>query len=387
MIIDDLLPENNIIIHDEELYESGMNILLEVYQECHEMVGGADATENRSKVSNMLGKVFSSSTRASLTRTIRGAIRTTTGLTADIATMGVGGDVVVNSVFAISSSMSFINSIEAILKVFSEVKSLFNKLIRVNYGHTIPIFSKIVVDDGFDKFKETFQNIILEHISEYGLDSLSKMHNAILKIITKVTTTVSDWFGCLFPDTVGLASEICKTLLDYVTNHSYDLIYKVVSFLSDTMQKMITNTHALKKLIHTSVKYLRDLIKGMKPQQISELIQSLGVKISDLTSNSILKSTIGIGTHVASKIVNVGMKAYNVSTSLSKLSFIPRAQDIFVYIIDKLVIPNINTGVDMFYQLFPLYLMFSLFISNYAQVKDRLIESDPDSGKIISIPD
>lgn len=376
-------------IDDMDMFESGIENIFECYEECLQMEGGdPDTPESKTKTSNILKKLFSPRVRSQFTRTIRTIIKTSAGVTADFVTLGLGGDIFVNSVFAISSSMSFINSVPSLVKSFSEAKSLFDQLLKINFKYRVPIFSKLRVDDGLENLKIKFNKIMVDHMTTFGADTLGKSHQYIMKMINSIITTISDWFGCLFPDTAGLASEISKSLLDYVTSHSYNLIYNVISYLSESMQKMITNTFALKKLVKHSVKYLRNLIKNMSPQQISELIQSLGVKISDLTSNSMLKGAINLGTSVVSSSVKLGLKTYNASNSFaSKFSILPRAQDIIVYIIDKLILPNIETGVDLFYQLFPIYLMFSLFITNYPKLKNNLVVSDPDSGEKVDTID
>lgn len=371
-----IIDNNDIIIADMELFDSGMNLLFDVHKQLTELEGGStDDKAKSSKISIAIEKIFSPNVKASFTRVMRGIVRTGAGVSASAVTLGAGGDIVVNSVFAVSSSMSFIKNIKSLIESFIEAKELFNQLFLLNFNYTVPIISKISVDDGLDNFLKKFNIIMIAHLKKYGTKTLERAYNAIIKIIGRITTTVSDWLGCIFPDTVGIASEIAKTLLDYVTNNSYNLIYNVLSLLSDNMQKMITNTYALKKLIRDSVVYLRDLINHMSSQQITEIIQSLGVKLSDLTTNSMLKGAINLGASTFSSIVNIGMKSYNASSSVSlasRLNLLPKAKAILVYIIDKFIIPNIDDGVNLFYQLFPMYLMFTLFITNYPSLKNEI---------------
>ena len=42
-----------------------------------------------------------------------------------------------------------------------------------------------------------------------------------------------------------------------------------------------------------------------------------------------------------------------------------KAKEMLAYIIDKYVIPHIGECVYVFYQLFPIFLMFTLFIEKY----------------------
>ena len=126
------------------------------------------------------------------------------------------------------------------------------------------------------------------------------------------------------------------------------------------MQQMITNSYALKKFIHDAIMFLRNLIKNLDPKQISELVRAFGAKSADQMSNTLVKSVIDVSTSVASNVASAYFKTYNAVKS--KLSFIPTAPDMIVYILDKFIIPNINNGVNLFNQLFPLFLMFTFFI-------------------------
>lgn len=355
---------------DWDLFYSGMSILQQCHDECETVkklqIGGASLNETTS----ILSKVFSPKTKAAFTRTIRGIIRTSAGISADIITVGAGGDVVVNSVFAIESSLTFIKSIDKIVKSLDETEQLFNKLLQVDLNKKIPITSMLKLDNGFSKFEDDFLKIFVEHVQKYGSKNLDEMYKEIMLVIDKIATTVSDWVACLFPDTAGLAGEITKNILDYIIQNGYTFIFNLASILPDNMQKMITNSYALKKLIKDAVKYLRKLIKNMSPQQIAEVVQSLGVKASDMTDNKYLKNAISVGTNIFYQGTSIGLQSVNLNSSLS---LIPKAQSLLVYIIDNYIYPYISPGVDLFNQLFPLFLMFTLFIEKYKLVLTKQI--------------
>lgn len=349
-------------ITDPEAYNNGLKNLFECYDEClkDEQMGGAKV-KRYSKTSSILSKIFSPNTKSGFTRVIRGAVRTGGGLAADIITVGAGGDVVVNGLFAIESSITFLNQIETLVTSLEDIKSLFDKLMIIDFSKTIPIYSKIRLDGGYQAFEYDFNIILASYVKEYGSKFLDKMHDNVIKIIDKITTTVSDWIACLFPDTAGLAGEISKTILDYIAKNGYSYVYNLTSILPDTLQRMITNIYALKDLVRKSLIFLRDLLKNLNNQQVAEVIQSLGVKASDLTSSGALKSIVGVGT----KAVTLYAKAISYTPAFLILA---QAKKILVYVIDRYVLPNIDTGVDLFDQLYPMFLMFTLYIEQYPSV-------------------
>lgn len=336
----------------------------DVIEEINRDEGLDDQSGGKVSQSVIVSKIFSPRTRASFTRVIRGIVRTGTGISADIITVGAGGDVVVNSVFAVESSLSFIKNIQQLIISLKSSIQLFNQLFIVDRKKKIPLVSKLNLDDGFQSFQNRFETILNNHIQNHGTKLLDRIYQSILGIIDKITTTVSDWIACLFPDTAGLAGEIAKNVLDYVVKHGYTYIYNLVSILPDNMQKMITNSYALKKLIHHAVAFLRNLIKNMSPNQISQVVQSLGIKLSDFVNNPILKSTINIGTTMASNLASIGITSFSTSSNMT----LANTQNIIVFVIDKYITPNINQGVDLFNQLFPIFLMFTLFIEDYPKI-------------------
>jgi hypothetical protein len=338
-------------------YQRSAEIFLDCYRKCikYEQAGGSISFYQTSKI---ISKIFSTRTRASFTRTIRAILRTTAGLSADIITAGAGGDIIINSLFAVKSSMSLLGNIKSLSLELMSAKELFGQLFKFDFHRKIPLVSLLTLDDGFRSFQNSFEKILVSYINKHGTSLLGRAHQSIMNVIDKITTTLSDWIACLFPDTIGLAGEITKNILDYIVHNGYNYIYHLISVLSDNMQKMITNIFALKKLIRHSVVYMRNIIKNLDAAQFIRVLGSLGFKISDLIGAPILHKTISMGT----KISDFGAKALK---KVPKVSFVPKAQNIMVYVIDRYVIPNIDPSIDLFYQIFPIFLMFTLFIEKY----------------------
>lgn len=345
-------------------YNYGMNIL----EECHgctkiEQHGGEsdESVESVERASKVLLKIFPPESKRTFTIIIRDILRTSFGISADIITVGAGGDVVVNAVFAIESSLSFINSLRILIPKIKETNKLFENLLTIDMSRSIPIVSELNLDDGLENFKLKFDEIINININKYGSETITKTYNIIINIISKITSTVSDWIACLFPDTAGLAGEITKTFLDYIVDNGFTLTYNLISIIPDNLQQMITNSFALKLLLEHAVTFLRNLIENINSQEILRIMQSLGMARINISSN-LFRNTPKIGTSITSEMP------------------IAKAKNILIIVINKYVIPNIDKSVILFNQLFPLFLMFTLFIEKY-----KLIQSGyqfyPSLGK------
>lgn len=346
-------------------FENGMAILEEFHDiyltpenlEAYEQSGGFGS----SNIAEGLNKLFTPERKKSFTRVMRGVIRSSSGAVADVLTIGAGGDTVVNSFFAVQSSTSFLNDINDLLRSLVAAKDLFGNLIKIDTKKKVPITSRLNLDDGFQSFEYNFERIFSYYITTHGTRHLDTIHKYIVNIISKVTTLVSDWVACLFPDTLGIAGEITKTVLDHVALHGFTYIYNLVSVIPDNLQQMITNKYALSAMIKKAIAYLRNLLKNMDPKQIAEIIQAIGIKGSDLIDNKLMKGSVKLGTEAASKVTRVALATFNKTSSVSMF----KSQDIIIMLIDKFITPNIDAGVNLFDQMFPLFLMFTLYIEKY----------------------
>jgi hypothetical protein len=349
-----------------EAFNNGINIL-DYCGNCMEQTGaGTDGP-------NIVERIFDPNIKSTLTRFIKGASRTSLGIGADVLP---GGDIITNSLFAVNSTNNFIKNIIDLLNIFTETKFLFHSLIVIHPNNKIPFSSKLKFDDGFVSFETEFEKILAKHVYKYGMKGLEKFHDGVIKILNKITTTVSDWIGCLFPDTAGLASEISKNILDHVSKNGFKFIYNLIDFLPDNMQECITNSYALKILIHNAVHYLREIIRTLSPSKMAELVSIIGDKAGNYFNNFVAKSAITIGT----SLTKIGLHSSQISYNMSS---IPYVQKIIVKVIDKYISPNINTGVDLFNQLFPLFMAFSSFLQKFPLLKQ--LSSDQSFHQLKSL--
>lgn len=349
-------------------YQAGIELISRLYHEPvdTELIYGSGSP----MVDGILhGGAASKEVKANLTRLMRGFVKTVAGASATIASFGAGGDVVVNAVFAVSSSNAFIGGLMGLVQDIIQAQSLFRNLVTINMNNKIPIESKIKLDDGFTVFEEQFITVFSEHVARFGTGFLDRIYNSITSIIDRITTTISDWIACLFPDTAGLAGEAAKTILDTIVQNGYSLIYNLISLLPDNLQQMITNVYALIDYIHQAVATLRSILINLSPKQIAEIITSLGATVGDMVDSGLAKGIIGITSGTVSGLASAGAKLYEISSGIgSKFSILPKPEEMMVGIIDKYIVPNIDIGCLLFQKIFPLFLQFTLFIERYKRI-------------------
>lgn len=367
-----------------EHYQIGMDRIYQCYSMCKnieqtggnadidlftEQQGGGRSIDAAMKYAQM---IFNEDTRYQLIMVIRSILRTTTGAGATVATFGSGGDVAVSSVFAIESSYRFMKGIGDVINEIIASKDLFNQVFALDTSKKIPLISRLNLNDGFTSFEGRFIEILDDYISRVGTARLDRVMETIDSTIDRITTVVSDWIACLFPDTAGLAGEASKMTLDYIARHGYSLIYNMTSFLPDTMQQMVTNNYALEKFVKDSLIFLSNFLKNLEPDKIAMIIETIGGKLADNVSGSIKKGVVKYGSKLASKVSETALSLYSVNNKLaSKFSILPQAQEMLSYIIDHLLIPNVGVGVDLFNQLFPIFLIFTIFIEKYKTIAGK----------------
>lgn len=359
--------------YNDIYYQNGIQIILECYNECEKFDGGnSDTTRSKfSHISDILSKIFEN--KISWTRLCKMLIRSVSGAAADIISLGIGGDVIINSIFSIISSSKFIKNIKLFIDEIHGVYSLFNKLVVIDRSKIIPVASKLNLDEGIQEFEQKFVNIINDYIKVSGTRLLDKVNELIIKIINKIKITISDWIACLFPDTVGLAGEIALNFLNYITENGFTFIYNLISLIPNRFQYMITDKYALKNLIVKAVKIFRKLIMNAGPDEIAQVIRTIGKQGSDFINNSIGKTIVKTTTSSTATVIKyLGKTGYYQTKLINKLP-IPTMQKILVKIINTFILPYIGYGVELFDQLLPLFLMFTLFTEKFTFSQKQIL--------------
>ena len=372
-----LLNDNfiDIELSDEQInspeFIGGMNIITECYCNCVALEniqngGGKDKMDQ--EASNILKRLFDKNIKDNLTRYFRSIIRTSGGISADIITSGAGGDVVVNSLFAISESHSFFSQINELIFMMYEVKYFFGNIIKFDKKKTIPFVSRITLDNGLQAFETEFKNKILEFMAKFGTRHLDKIHETMTNIVDKIITLISDWFACLFPNTGGLAGEVAYEFLKKIADNSYDYTVRLFAFTPKNLRSMVNNKYALCDFICKIMVYLRDLLYNLDPDEFYDLIRIIGSTVADSVDSSVGKKLAEGTSYVTGKYVKYTLQVYDKFGAVTR--HLPNAMRMMSYIIEKIVLPNVGSGVELFLQLLPVYLMSSLFFQEYIPMKN-----------------
>lgn len=335
----------------------------------------------------ILHKIFPPDSKKTFTRVIRGSLRTVPGVAAGVVTLGAGGDVMVDSVFAVESSLGFITDAITLARSIKASKRLFGVLFKIDFKKKLPLVPLIGISHGLEEFEQQFGTRL-----SYGIEQLlnaqkgspafkqkmikviDKLNGSINQLMDKITTVLSDWFACLFPDTAGLAGEIAKTMLDHVVANGFYYMKKLFNTIPEQLRHLLTNPKAMKIFIHKAINLLKKLLLHMDPKQVKKMVKALGLKATELISNPLLKGIAGTGV----KIIGTG---FDLTSSItgnlpgSRITSIgPKPQHILIMIINKYVVPNIGTGVDLFHQLLPIFLMFVLFKEKHVAIKSKITD-------------
>lgn len=299
--------------------------------------------QNFTETSLVLSKIFSRNRRKIILNTMQNIIRTS-GLTNDIISFSNSPDIIIDSIYAIESTSSFINKMKNTnyYLPFIDAKNFFDDLFIIDKTKKIPIpIPKINLDDGLEKFKIKFNEILLKHINQYDKSIWDKIYQNVLYLVNDLIPIISDWIACLFPDTVGLAGDLSKMMLKYTVQNGFNYIYNLIAFLPDRMQQMITNPFEFKKLIHNVFDFTKKMLKTLDSKKIHDIIEGLDPKTSGITDSIYIKETFGSNF------------------------IIDEPKKILIAIIEKYIEPNIEICIDWFYQLFPIFLMCILFIEEF----------------------
>jgi hypothetical protein len=260
----------------------------------------------------------------------------------------LGKDVISNSIFAVQASCTFVQYSIELINELVDTRVLFNELLQIDKSKVFPLVSKLKLDRGFNQFRQDFTVILDTHTRAHGRDLYMNSHQQIARLVDLMTTMLADWFACLLPDTpipgikrdILMNSEISKNVLNHVANHGYDYIYHLVALMTDKLQQLITNPYALVELITLCVDEMIHLLQTAPAADFIEVATLIQAKVKD------------------------------------KLN-ITQPREFLIMIIQKYIKPNINFGVNLFYQMLPVYLMFVLFIQNNRSVMGAPNSSAP----------
>lgn len=309
----------------------------------------------------MLSAFFSDDTYMALKHIIRTTAKTGLGVGAIAATGGAGGDVIVNSAFAVQSGLGFSQDTIELVKSMNEMKDLFDHLFYFT-AEKVPLRSKLLLDMGLDQFKDDFLVILKQHIGKYDTKTLDKVYQKIISVMDRLTTVLSDWLSTLFPDTAGLVGEVVKKFLDNVVRHGFTYTYNLISVIPPNLQEMLTNPFALKEMIHKAIDLLERLLTNLNPADMANLLKVIADQVGKVSSPT-------------GHILNYGAQFASHLTKYNNFKFpsIVDGSKMIKYLLDTYIRPNIEFGVNLFDQLLPLYFMFVLYMEEYPIIRQQFI--------------
>jgi hypothetical protein len=310
----------------------------------------------------MIPAFFSADTYMAMKHIVRSSLKTGLGAGAIAATGGAGGDVIVNSAFAVQSSLGFSKDTIELVNTMNEMRDLFNHLFYFT-AEKIPLRSKLLLDMGLDQFKDDFLLVLRQHIGKYDTITLDKVYQKIISVMDRLTTVLSDWLSTLFPDTAGLVGELAKKFLDHVVRHGFTYTYNLISIIPPNMQEMLTNPYALKEMIRKAIDFLEKILTNLNPADMANLLNVIALQVSKVSTSTgnILKYGANFANQLA-KYNNFKFPSIVDGTKLIK------------YVLDTYIRPNIDFGVDLFDQLLPIYFMFVLYMEEYPIMRNKFIE-------------
>ena len=204
------------------------------------------------------------------------------------------------------------------------------------------IQSKLNLDDGLQEFQRQACAIIQSQSSD---DNLLKF---ISTLMDRITTVLSDWFACVIPDTAGLAGSIMKTLLNRIVTDGFSLIYSLIGALSPENQQLLTNHPEMKSMMKKFIEQLPDLLEKINPDDITRGLTAAADKVP---VPAVLEPYMKYFSGKSNRIIGYAIGTIGNNVIKQKL----------IDTINNTIIPSISSGVDIFNQLFPIFLIFVLF--------------------------
>lgn len=308
---------------------------------------------NLDGVSNYLARFFPRASRKEFINIFRSTLKVAFGATADIVTVGAGGDVIVDGVFAVQSSVNFIKDLRQFLESIPADLKVFHYLFVREKNSILPFTSRLNLDNGLSHFKNELNQILSGFGTSPHAQALIKQLQSVLN---HIIVTISDWVACLFPDTAGLAGVICQNVLEYIAENGFDVTYNLIGRLHPQMQVLITNSIELERFINKACMKLIEVINIMKPDQFIKIISLIEDKIIDLLPSPLHATSI-ITKPLISATSHLPTVPSVLATSKMKDTAIFEVKKMMILVIDKLVIPHIHNGVKLFNGVFPIYLI------------------------------
>lgn len=232
---------------------------------------------------------------------IKKVFRVVLGEGAAVASEGLGGDVIVDTAFAIQDSVSFVQQIHQYLKSADASKemAIWKIFVDVDLNQKFPIKSKYHLNYNPRTHKidarelmgdiNAVYNLINEQYPQL-LDSICQFCN---DIANKLVNLLTDWLTAFIPEVGSIASlSINKTLTSAVDN-GVPSLNKLFKMIPSRFQYYLVNEKALKELLFELFDFATNTLLHQKPKQKYKHINFLIKHIPSTTTGLIgLEATI-----------------------------------------------------------------------------------------------
>ena len=165
-------------------------------------------------------------------------------------TGGAGGDIVVDTIFAIDTGKEILEAVQSAIAGLKEVGAVIGRAVKLN------------ISSGPKAFMAEVKSILIEvmgMIGEQAKKVVKKLAKSIQDIINKVVRAISKWVAALFPADFGLAGpgfEAAVTgALSSATETAFDSTMGAIESLGET-GKMLVDQGAMEQ-------FLEDLTVGL----------------------------------------------------------------------------------------------------------------------------
>jgi hypothetical protein len=287
--------------------------------------------------------------KTNLKNMFRTLIKTSANVGAEVATLGMGGDIFINVLFALHSTASYLQNIRVIYKFISKGK-LFENLIKYDPTKKPKIYTLVhpisLKKSDLDLFRTDVTNILDTNTQGLPRKYIRIITNLIKSNMNKMTIVISDWISCFFPDTAGLVGEVARQILNKMVEYGLDNISEITKLLPESMLSTLVNEEELDNSVKNIVQTTKKIIAKADTTKIADSLSKLTDRWSLMANRPEIRKLLG-----------------TVSGT------IPNPKTILLGIMKKTIEPNIDNYVSTFYHTFITFLIMTIMLEYMRKLK------------------
>ena len=182
-----------------------------------------------------------------------------------VGTGGAGGDVVVDTIFAIEVGTDILLEVESSIAELKELGSVMAAAIKLDFGKNTEAF--------YNEIKGALKRTVSSGLIGAGAEEfIEKLSKKIKSVISRVVRAISKWVATLMPDDFGLGGPAFQasvsTAISSVSENVYGMAVSAIAALG-TAGTLITNPDALEK-------WLTEIVDGLQgfAEEVDDTIQN-----------------------------------------------------------------------------------------------------------------